>query len=941
MIDTSFPQIAFVTPSVNNSVTENNYIAIEVDVDESTPKNITYVIANDSVWNSTTYTMTADTDNVTINFTSLAEGVYQINATVFDLTDLSNTTELRYVTITNLRFFFNGFEGNNSAELGGDYSLLLNSSQNMTICVDIVHPDFGTNYSCLENNTLSFDFSLDYFRNTTFTDGLTYNMTNYSSFSSQNLTIDSHQYDEIDSLTFNISGVSNPYDTVIFKANTTPDMSNQTQFEPLIDRFYDGYLNGSNVYVWEFFDNVNETNLTYASGGEQFVYFLLDDILSTRTTYSFLINITGYLFGTSLKDGNSTTGSEGFDNFSNIDKTQTDSQLDLSGVIMPKNVTENWLFYDDFEDGILNQTLWVNGSCSTGGVAKTCVNETGGNLMVFTSGDTGSASNAVASLDLSRFESDEFNFSFLDNNSAFDKPGVSSGIVNTTIWFGNALVWNFTEHDAQAPIGFPFTETGGAILNFSLNKVNKTYWKANIWGSETSNNGTTDFTIQYTGDETLIPVNSNTLYLYVSSASGEGIYNNIAQIEYVNESLWDRQNGTVVSNSVYDSSSDIDQVDFWVFGKSGGPPQNISFYLSNDDGVNWGLAGYYGGAAGSGQFFTGTAVFSSSGKNLRWRVHFNSTDWNFNNTMQLWQVNISVPQGNVSDLTFDWGDDGTVDSTVLGNVSEINGTITVTLSDVNISTAFNSSNQFTNLGDPLPHTYKIPLSITSQTRGILELKEINLTYNPNPVSLNTTYIQNKIGNSTNFTNFTIPIATSNSTDSIEAQLNITDLKRDYAGGNQSILFKIHDSLSTLIKTFNITYYYSRWDFSFIPDAVDFLFFGPQTPTSLNVTPHGQSDSAPILNVTNLGYNSINSTLSVYLNGTISCVNTTLSQTINKIEGFQINESWINITSLPYLGYTNISLWADYNCSYTNWTIYNPQLFFRQCIDGGECATSLV
>jgi hypothetical protein len=162
----------------------------------------------------------------------------------------------------------------------------------------------------------------------------------------------------------------------------------------------------------------------------------------------------------------------------------------------------------------------------------------------------------------------------------------------------------------------------------------------------------------------------------------------------------------------------------------------------------------------------------------------------------------------------------------------------------------------------------------------------------------------------------------------------------YLGGNYTVPITAHSTGYASTITRYITYYHSRWDYNFVPE-IDYLLFMPRYPTQKNVTPYGQGPTVPILNLTNYGYGGKNTTLSVYMNDTLPCVNTTLSLTGNKSNGTLLTNSWINLTNLTYLQTVNISLWADYNCNYSTWKIYNPYLIFRQCANGTICSEEVV
>lgn len=100
-IDTITPLIDYGTGvSANNSNVSRNYVFVNVSYTEANPVNITFRISNTTgIWNSTTYLTSNNTSNVTINWTGLADGIYDYNATIYDIVAHSNTTQLRRITL--------------------------------------------------------------------------------------------------------------------------------------------------------------------------------------------------------------------------------------------------------------------------------------------------------------------------------------------------------------------------------------------------------------------------------------------------------------------------------------------------------------------------------------------------------------------------------------------------------------------------------------------------------------------------------------------------------------------------------------------------------------------------------------------------------------------------------------------------------------------------
>ena len=215
------------------------------------------------------------------------------------------------------------------------------------------------------------------------------------------------------------------------------------------------------------------------------------------------------------------------------------------------------------------------------------------------------------------------------------------------------------------------------------------------------------------------------------------------------------------------------------------------------------------------------------------------------------------------------------------------------------------------------------------------IDELNLIYDPNPIFLNTTSILSFLANLFGFGDFPISI------ESIGGNITVDDIGYDYAGGNATIQVLAHNPDYSQNVTRNVTYYYSRWDYDWMPEDVEWVYFSPSSPTAKNVTPFGQTDTVPLLNITNYGYGGKNASLSVYVNDSLECVNMTMSLTNNKDDGSVVNESWIDLTDMAYLNTVNISLWSDFDCNYSTWRLFNPYITFRLCCDDCICSEVVI
>ena len=96
-------------------------------------------------------------------------------------------------------------------------------------------------------------------------------------------------------------------------------------------------------------------------------------------------------------------------------------------------------------------------------------------------------------------------------------------------------------------------------------------------------------------------------------------------------------------------------------------------------------------------------------------------------------ISLNVQPSNISNLTFDFGNDGIIDYTINGNFTPDNGTVQINLSSASLSSSFTDT-------AVVGQTHAVPLVVSSDSAGILSVNWIDLIYNPNPVFLNYTEI---------------------------------------------------------------------------------------------------------------------------------------------------------------------------------------------------------
>ena len=947
--DVTIPLIEFESETDANATIKNqSFVYANVSVTETNEQNITFELywQNGTLVNSTFSTLTIRERN----WTGLDYGIYLYNVTVFDVAGNSNSTETRTIYLSNIFLFIDNINVNNlHIELNTTVNLTGNSSVDFgLLCLDIDHPEYGDNYTC-SSGSVTTNLTFNYFRKTTFWNGTTtwnfsdFNLTGDTYFTNETLNFTAHQYDEIDDLRFNISSTDSASDIIFYSCNTTS-----------FDRFYKGALVDSNIYLNQSVDSsgavfYNWSNVTFDNPGNATVYFAIDD---NATIINISMNATGIDYGFSYFDE--------FTNFSNIDISETTAQLHYGpgGFIQTPNSSLVLNTLDTFSDASINGANWAYGSTESGSWGDAGVRETGGYLEAY-----GTVNNGYfASISKAFYPWANFTWYYTSDSLSFDLDSYSYELEDDAgendchesnrVLFGNVAAWQ----EVGAP-GGKGESTNVADMGMNFIKINNTHWMLNISGTQVRTNGaqkvdcddtgasvyTFDYSnglysINYTDTDCtdiIIPLSNSSLVqvdedyviiqvfdTFVVDATGKCYGNSYIRMDNLKNTMWNRTNGTVTSNSVFDSSANIITSTMNISGYNGINYGNYSFslFMSADNGAHW--EGVTNGVE---------HTFNYPGTHMKWRIDFNTTTPGYQNiTSYVENVTIETPVSNISDVEFDFGNDGTWDYKINGTLGSANDTIVISMPNADISNAFSDRRTL------FSHMYQVPMRIYSASSGQLNLNTFNITYNPNPVILNYTAIQYFLDDyGSNETNFTIPIAGASGT------VNVSDIKLDYAGGNSTIAITARNILNTLNITKYIYPYYSRWDYMFGPVKVDFLEFIPNSPTSLNVTPYGQTNSTPILNLTNYGYGDKNANLSVYLNDTSTCVNLTISTTWNKEDGVQLNNSWNELDSATvYLSTNNLSMWADYDCDYQNWTLFNPYLYFRQCCDGCACSTEV-
>ena len=292
-------------------------------------------------------------------------------------------------------------------------------------------------------------------------------------------------------------------------------------------------------------------------------------------------------------------------------------------------------------------------------------------------------------------------------------------------------------------------------------------------------------------------------------------------------------------------------------------------------------------------------------------------------------INYSIPLtklGLPTDISVDVGAlDGEYEYTNAGNVSYIKE------ESGDISSAIrNYLNSCTY--DDEGYCY-VPIYAHSDTAGEVEI-QFSLDYvgDQNIVTVSTTDIEQYLNKTIGFTS--LPIKVENNVDSI---INISGIIYYYRGGNSTISYVAHNPEYTINTTGNITFFYSGWNYSFPKNIYGFNFY-PATPTSQNVTPFGQTNTVPIISVTNRAYGG-KFNFTVIDNSTKTCVN--LSIKSGDITLYP-NATWKSLNESSTTN-ENINIWmyANLGCSYTTWRTWFPNLYMRACCIGCACSEDLI
>jgi hypothetical protein len=223
----------------------------------------------------------------------------------------------------------------------------------------------------------------------------------------------------------------------------------------------------------------------------------------------------------------------------------------------------------------------------------------------------------------------------------------------------------------------------------------------------------------------------------------------------------------------------------------------------------------------------------------------------------------------------------------------------------------------------------VPITYIVGSGGILQISNMNLTRNINPVSLDTSLIQdlNTITLSPTYTGGTV---------------TFNDIRFDFIGSKNITAIGHDGDYSTSINQ-TIKAVASIFNISF-PSGVEYWELFPKARNQSNIEPYGQNSTHGIWNVNNLGYGGNIDVYARYNESVDSCVTNMNLRGQNFSKSALTNISTLNITNLTISPQKiidnqsssqvgNIRTYTTINCSgYSGGFIIPYFCFFSICSD---------
>lgn len=243
----------------------------------------------------------------------------------------------------------------------------------------------------------------------------------------------------------------------------------------------------------------------------------------------------------------------------------------------------------------------------------------------------------------------------------------------------------------------------------------------------------------------------------------------------------------------------------------------ISFYLSADNATTW-----EGVQPGIGH------TFNTTGQTLRWKAELSTKggqdDGSLSTIPIIYRLDLEVSSGFPTNISVDLGYDGIVDWNMTGELTNTTSE-TVTLDK-------NLVNEYISLNCQGELLCEIPLSIHTDSAGIIGYGNVSANTNLSGIDLNPDVISNFLSNCTGICQIPINISTGS------GSLLLDGINFQYIGDGTLPVFAHVQEDYSVNQTSYIFVRYSPFNVSF-PYDVDGFFLQPRSLTQTNITPFGQ------------------------------------------------------------------------------------------------------
>lgn len=311
-------------------------------------------------------------------------------------------------------------------------------------------------------------------------------------------------------------------------------------------------------------------------------------------------------------------------------------------------------------------------------------------------------------------------------------------------------------------------------------------------------------------------------------------------------------------------------------------------------------------------------TFTSTGKQLKVRFILNSTNDMLSPYIRNYRVQLipSSPSG----LQIDVGSDGVRDI-------YLNYTLNSTTTPVSYTGNDSGINNYINRSCRSGGYCVIPISFVLDSGGIIQINNLNLTENINPISLNITSLQdlNTITLSPTYSGGTV---------------NFNDIRFDFRGSKNITVYAHNSDYASSI---NRTIYVKDSKFSLTyPSGWNYTSFYYKKRNQSDVEPYGQNSSHGVWRIDNLAYDGNIDVYLRYNESVNSCLTKQQARGQNFTNSGLNNMSTLNITNITTTAqklienlntttYGNIRRYSTINCSGSNLTLIHPHIcLFSLC-----------